>query len=471
MVLGLDTLPPETIDQILHYLDDPCDLAAFSQCDWRCYEIVSESKVWSRSLVNSWRYSNESTCFPFKNEFDQASRPMLNSSEAKAKFRSRRMQDLRIAKCIMTIVESPQGRLKYVDAISDSFMDAADAVRNFRLRHGRIKHNYGIDYYCCLLEKHLSRKLGIHLLQKVGSQIELLGNGPHDGFAPLVALFGIGCFHKTDGLDLHLQSILDELQRSVLESHTPESWAALPLSTDSMSSQSKIGSIMAALNDAGIRSADSEDYYDLRNSFLYCVLKEQRPTIPITMVAIFVALCSRLDLKCHPIGFPGQVLAIVELGDEQVFIAPYENGRIYGRTELVERLQSYGLPDIEQYLRSCSVQELCRRSAKNILNCIERGSGESTLEGLYAALVTIKLMGERLPLAEEQFITLVCLHFPYDINIWERLDMPEYQEAIRRNRLEDVTVRKPKLRAEQSLTIRHRVGTIFRHALFNYVAM
>lgn len=471
MGVGLDTLPPETIDEILHYLNDPCDLAAFSQCDWRCYEIVSESSVWPERLMNSWKYSNETTCDPLGCGSRQPAKSMLSNSEAKAKFRSRRMQDLRISKCILTIVESPQGRLKYVDAISDSFMDGADAVRNFRLKHGRIKHNYGIDYYCSLLEKHLSRKLGIHILQKIGSQTDIQADFMHDGCTPLVALFGIGCFRQTDGLDLHLQAVLDQLQRSVLGSHTADSWAALPLSTDLTSSATKIEGIMTALSDAGIKSADSEDYYDLRNSFVYCVLKEGRPTIPITMVAVFVALCTRLGLRCHPIGFPGQVLAVVESRDEQVFVAPYENGRIYRRMELVERLQSYGLPDIEQYLRSCSVQELCRRSAKNILNCIERGSGESTLEGLYAALVTIKLMGEPLPLAEEQFITLICLHFPYDINIWERLQMPEYQEAIRRNRLEDVTIRKPKLRTEQSVTIRHRVGTIFRHALFNYVAM
>lgn len=461
----MDRLPTETVQQIFACLDDYSDVVALSMCSRLLHEISLDPLIWTPHLQTNWQHSNDRISDLYNSESGPKTQKL---DDPYGVFRQRKRRDRTVKDLILSIVDNPHGRLKKVDAISDGFMDIVDAVRNFRLRQGRVKKNYGIDYYCCLIERHLSRKLGVHILQKMNANPMAY----QDGLGPLFALYAIGSFRRSDGLDLHLRSSLDEIQANISQLYTKAQWSALPLYLDvDQNEPSKVTVLMDALHAAGIRSASSEDYYDLRNSFLYCTLKERRPTIPITIVAIFVALATRMELTCHPIGFPGQVLASIQDEDHVVYVAPYEGGRTYTKSELVARLHSYNMPDSSGYFLPCSVQELCIRSARNILNCIERGSDIHTLDGLYTALVTLKLTGQRLPLAEESFITLICLHFPYDINIWEQLGHPDHQEMIRRTRLEDVTIRRPKRRDEQSVEIRHRVGTIFRHALFNYVAV
>ncbi|CCG82575.1 F-box domain protein [Taphrina deformans PYCC 5710] len=461
----MDYLPVETIQQIFSCLTDPKDTINLARCNRLLYRIGTDDSLWRRHLT-SWNYSNET--LPTLYQYNAP--PVVRSVDARETFRRRKTLDRRMELCILTIVENPHGRLKYIEAISDYFMDAADAVRAFRLRNGRINKNYGIDYYCCLLERHISRKLGIHILQKMASR----DKNPVDSCDALFALYAIGSFHRSDGLDFHLPSTLNELQQAVLDLAGSD-WEDLPVHDTTQSPEEdrtdKLSIIMQALTNAGIRPASGPGYYDLRNSFLYCAMKEKRPTIPITMVAIFVALCTRLGLSSSAIGFPGQVLAAVKDGDSTVYVAPYEGGKCYLRAELVNRLHSYGMPDVDAYLSPCTTEDLCIRSSRNILNCIERGTDMHTLDGLYAALVTLRLMGHPLPLAEDQFMTLITLHYPYDIGIWERLHIPEHQELIRQARLEDVTVRRPKRRSEQPVEIRHRVGVVFRHALFNYTAV
>lgn len=466
---NMNNLPLEILHQVICYLDDPLDTSALSQCNKLLYSACSDDLIWSPHLMGYWSYSNATLPNLYNSPVPLDRRP---AADAKERFRKRKRSDVRFEKCILSIVENPYGRLKYVEAISDSFMDAADAIRSFRLRHGRIKKNYGIDYYCCEIERHLSRKMGIHVLQRLASRSE----NPHNGSDSLYALFGIGCFRCSDGLELHLPSTLAHLRQLVLD-EAPDDWSALPLCNDgppvdSRDVRSKTSIIIKVLYEFGVRPATAAEFYDLRNSFLYCTLKERRATIPITMVAIFVALCTDLGLDAYAVGFPNQVLAAIKDGDGTLFIAPYEEGRCFTRTDLVARLWAFGITDdVDEWLGPCDVKKLCERSARNILNCVERGSQLHTLDGLYAALVTLKLMGQPLPLGEEQFMTLISLHYPYDIGIWEKLQIPEHQELIRRARLEDVTVRRPKRRAEQPVEIRHKLGLVFRHALFNYTAV
>lgn len=459
----MDRLPVETILQIFLYLDQIADVIALAECDHRLNTIGEDPQIWLKHLRGHWRFDNAR----ISDLYGGSSSLDLDPSTAHERFSKRKRRDTTLRKCILSIVENPQGRLKYVDAISESFLDAADAVRDFRLCHGRSRKNYAIDYYCNKVEQHISRKLGIHILQK----LTRTPNGFNDGMTPFFALYGITCFRQHNGLDFNPRDEIQTLQDAVHGQVNQDNWSRISLYEDAESSPSKVSIIMQILTDHGIKAAEAEDYYDLRNSFLYCSIKDRRPTIPITMVATFVALCCALGMECFPVGFPGQVLAAIKAGPDTIYVAPYEGGKVYQRLELINRLHSYGMHDVDIYLQPCDVQELCVRSARNILNCIERGSDSDTLEGLYAALVTLKMAGRQIPLSEEQFMTLISLHFPYDINIWDKLQDPEHQELIRRARLEDVTIRKPKRCAEQSVPIKHKVGTIFRHALFDYAAV
>lgn len=461
-------LPAETLLHIFAELEDPADVSALSQCSRELHEIASDPLIWASHLT-SYHHGNAD----FKMIHESHRRLPRMSLNAKEQFRRRRMKDRRIQKCVLSMVENPQGRLKLVDAISNEFLDAADAVRRLRLRHGRSQKNYGIDYYCCLIERHLSRKLGVHVLRNLAQNLSDCSNG----MSAISALFAVDCFRRSDGLELSLSPLLDEMQawsERWLKEWSCGRWEDLPLSTRQFEEpcHDKIQVLIDTLKEYGVTPVGPEDYHDLRNSFLSSALKEGRPTIPITLVAIFVALATRKGLKCYPIGFPGQVLAVVESENgELTYVSPYENGKVYTRLELVNRLHVLGLAESEMYLSPCSIEEFCIRSARNILNSIERGSDSHTLDGLYAALTTMRETRRPMPLSEEQFMTLICLHFPYDINFYGDMGLPEHQEMITRTKLEDVTIRKPKRRAAQTVPIRHRLGCIFRHRLFNYIAV
>lgn len=455
----MDRLPVEIIQEIFHRLNDSRDIANFSRCNRALYSIAAENSIWVKCLHQEWKYI--AARFPGLSDTRQE-----EESEAREMFRRRKLRDSSTEKCILAIVENPRGRLKYVQAISDRFVDSIDAVRNFRLKHGKVKKNFAIDYYCKLVEQHLSRKIGIYMLNAM-DQTRVEFATPHTG--PLAGLYALNCFRGSEAFDVEVEAFIAKVASSVVPARcSKKAWDELPLYRSADDDPSRIMLIIRAMTEHGIVGATPDSYYDIGNTFISNAMLRRCPTIPITMVAIFVAVCGYLGLDAHPIPFPGEVLAVVKRGEEIQYITPYRQGKSYSRAELEHRIYSYGLQSPEFYMSPCAPKDLCERAARNLLVCIERGSEPHKYEALYCAVITLKLLGQQMPLSEEQFISLIALQFQYDILIWEKLGIPEHREVIQKIRLEDVMTCKPKLRYEQPVEIRHRVGTIFQHATFNY---
>lgn len=390
---------------------------------------------------------------------------------AKAEFHSRKMEDKRLKKCVLAIVDRPHERFKLLEAISTEFLDAADVVRRLRRDHGLIKRDFGLDYYCRQIENHISRSIGLQILRTVNHGSQVLNSG----IAPICGLFALNCFRGNDGLDFDLNEYIDSLEQTLTRDCPSERWRSLLLvQSNGEMLGTKVEVLMAALLRNHVRPVSATDYQDLRNSFLSYTAISLRPTIPITMVAIFCALCARMNLYCVPVGFPGQVLALMKDEDgKEIYVAPYELGKIYTRAELVAKLQSFGWHGMEELLSPMSAEQYYFRSAHNILNSIEEDAGSDvhTLEGFYAALSTLRTLGHDMPLSEDAFIRLVCLYFPFDICIYEELGNPEHKKMIADTRSAAAMLPIPKRRTDQPEYIRHRIGTLFRHRLFNYSAL
>lgn len=64
---------------------------------------------------------------------------------------------------------------------------------------------------------------------------------------------------------------------------------------------------------------NTEDYYDVRNSFLHQVL-ERRTGIPITLTAVYSEIARRLGWPVAGVGFPGHFLARWELAHHTVIV-------------------------------------------------------------------------------------------------------------------------------------------------------
>jgi regulator of sirC expression with transglutaminase-like and TPR domain len=80
------------------------------------------------------------------------------------------------------------------------------------------------------------------------------------------------------------------------------------------------------------------DYYDPRNSMLHHVLR-RRLGIPITLALVYVEVGARLGLPLVGIGMPGHFL-VRHLGDQNLFIDPYNRGVMLSEAECAERLRS-----------------------------------------------------------------------------------------------------------------------------------
>jgi regulator of sirC expression with transglutaminase-like and TPR domain len=85
---------------------------------------------------------------------------------------------------------------------------------------------------------------------------------------------------------------------------------------------------------------NSEDYYDVRNSFLNDVLA-RRTGIPITLSAVLMEVGNRVGVPFEGVGFPGHFLVRVPArAGEQLILDPFHAGQRVDDDELLARLQN-----------------------------------------------------------------------------------------------------------------------------------
>lgn len=99
---------------------------------------------------------------------------------------------------------------------------------------------------------------------------------------------------------------------------------------------------IAALNqylfgDLGF-AANTEDYYDPRNSFLHDVL-ERRVGIPITLSVLYMEVGRRIGLPLQGVSFPGHFLVKCAVNDGMVVLDPYSGGVSLDVVDLQKRLR------------------------------------------------------------------------------------------------------------------------------------
>jgi len=130
-------------------------------------------------------------------------------------------------------------------------------------------------------------------------------------------------------------------------------------------------------------------YHDLQNNFIGIALQdEDHPSLPLITVSIFCCVAKRLGLDAQPCGFPFHVHAIikpntgrdldghaVEPGAEMLpmFMDPFRSSLETDVQGLKSQLQSLGISssDHAELLDASSVEEIVRRSAKNIITSVQ----------------------------------------------------------------------------------------------------
>jgi regulator of sirC expression with transglutaminase-like and TPR domain len=131
--------------------------------------------------------------------------------------------------------------------------------------------------------------------------------------------------------------------------------------------------LIAAISDTlfdklGFHGNESS-YYDPRNSFLNEVI-DRRTGIPITLTVVFIEVSRRLGLSIRGVGMPGHFIAKHESESGDIFIDPFNNGRLIGKLECSELLSATtgGTLDLESdHLRAVGNKQILTRMLSNLV--------------------------------------------------------------------------------------------------------
>jgi regulator of sirC expression with transglutaminase-like and TPR domain len=115
---------------------------------------------------------------------------------------------------------------------------------------------------------------------------------------------------------------------------------------------------------------NTRDYYEPDNSFIHKVI-DRRHGIPISLSALLILLGRRLDLPLHGVGLPKHFVVKYEDDQDELFIDPFNGGRIFNRKECMQMLTSDGYYFREsfavEYLTVSSSRDMVIRMLRNLV--------------------------------------------------------------------------------------------------------
>jgi regulator of sirC expression with transglutaminase-like and TPR domain len=121
-------------------------------------------------------------------------------------------------------------------------------------------------------------------------------------------------------------------------------------------------------DEEGLRG-NRDDYYDPRNSFLNDVL-DRKLGIPITLSVIYLDVARRVGFPIAGTGMPGHfVLKHYDVLSGEIFIDPFNRGRIVGNAECQQRLNEIYSGEVElqpEFLKAVTHREILIRILNNL---------------------------------------------------------------------------------------------------------
>jgi regulator of sirC expression with transglutaminase-like and TPR domain len=156
-------------------------------------------------------------------------------------------------------------------------------------------------------------------------------------------------------VDAQLQKLADTVRRRVRGPH--------------------VQALLAHLHDVLFEEEDfagnTQDYYNITNSYLPAVLKSRRG-LPITLSMIYKIVAERLGLRAWGVGLPGHFLVAVEEAPKKLLLVdPFAKGRILTVNEAHARIQEMFGEEVEwtdDMLRPASNRHWLTRILQNLLH-------------------------------------------------------------------------------------------------------
>jgi regulator of sirC expression with transglutaminase-like and TPR domain len=113
---------------------------------------------------------------------------------------------------------------------------------------------------------------------------------------------------------------------------------------------------------------NTAEYYDPRNSFLNTVI-DRGLGIPITLSVIYMEVGRRVGMPLQGVGMPGHFIMKYAEPEGDIYIDPFNKGRILSRQaceELIQQLYSEPVPFQETFLAPVSKKQILARILMNL---------------------------------------------------------------------------------------------------------
>jgi regulator of sirC expression with transglutaminase-like and TPR domain len=112
-----------------------------------------------------------------------------------------------------------------------------------------------------------------------------------------------------------------------------------------------------------------DSYYDPRNSFLNQVI-DRRTGIPITLTVVYIEVAKRIGFKVQGVGLPYHFIAKHEAENGDIFIDPFNEGRLLNAADCAELVTeiSHGQDELQpEHLKAVSNKRILARILLNLL--------------------------------------------------------------------------------------------------------
>jgi regulator of sirC expression with transglutaminase-like and TPR domain len=182
---------------------------------------------------------------------------------------------------------------------------------------------------------------------------------------------GLWLLARTRYPDIHL-----EAYRALLDGYAEEARSRVG---DLTSTHRVLGTLNRFLFiQLGFRG-NNQEYYDPDNSYLNRVM-DRRTGNPISLSALYLAVCRRLQLPVAGVGLPGHFLCRYQDATHEIYVDPFNGGRFLTRTDCVHQLVRANCSLREDYLGPISPWRMLLRAVNNLHQIYQqRGETEHSL--------------------------------------------------------------------------------------------
>jgi F-box protein 21 len=513
--LHFNDLPAELIHQIILNLDPP-SFRALKNTSTHLRALADTPILWRHFCRTQFKYWDP------RHDFSrQLSRPVEEVDWA-SWYASRRILERQVDRLVNGMVANARGRIEKMEMIVNIDTAILQGNRNlWDVKDALLKHvNCPDDADDVLARRfwaqatidrlHRARAVGIWAGVKDGTE-----NWPLERVLAAYDMFATGGLEDADCADV--SEALDDLAKSFTRDHpTHDEWTT----------RERARTLAHYLRSLGFRGTQDVFYHNLPNNFIVHALQDpDHPALPIICVSIYCGVARRLGIQASPCGFPMHVYAVIEATNaisldggalpslsldptpQRMYIDAFRPEVEVPLSHLTAQLATMGGAASHQtYLGPASDNEIILRTSRNIMHSVRVAQNRPSRDGiftdtegwpdmdvsLYAALWVSVLfrddadtdwaeqrrrMRHQLPFLCELFQN----YFPWDVALFEELvlpllaGLPEFGNMVQILRVvragdemaKPVVKRGPHTRG----VVEHKVGRVFRHRRFRYMAV